>query len=210
MPDDNNKPVVDNYGDPPEVYENEIEFYLKEYININNIENMKTESQNVWNQALLYIYRHVFKNNKDKLLTPDRISNSYNIDLILAICDIYIYLCYGYDKEISIKGFSHLTGITRETIDSWGNKDTRASTKASDIYKKLNEENEESLSGLLISGKRPPVAILGALNKRHSWNIPQPMEEGQMQKRISTDEILILRQIRQRDPESEPQKPDDI
>lgn len=161
-----------------EVYESNIYIYLKQYIDEQGIQDMRKESQSRWNAALLYIYRYMFKDNRDSLLTPDRVSNAYDIDIINDICDIYINLCYEYEKEISIIGFSKLTGIDRDTIYSWRNKETRVSSKASDIYKKLNTENEESLSNMLISGRKNPVGILGALNRRHGWNMGQPRGAG--------------------------------
>ena len=91
----------------------------------NGIEDMKKESQSVWNGALRYIRRHVF-NNKDVLKEPNNIYNinnsivsnynMYNYELVNNICDIYIDLCFINDKEVSILGFSNLTGIDTELI----------------------------------------------------------------------------------------------
>jgi hypothetical protein len=69
-------------------------------------------------------------------------------------------------------GFSKLTGIDTDTINSWGNNEYMASSNASVIHKKLTKEREESLSNILISGKRNPVGILGALNRHYQWNMP--------------------------------------
>ena len=91
-----------------------------------------------------------------------------------SVCDIYINLCYEYDKEISILGFSKLTGIVQDTLYQWGAETSRPSSSASEIYKKLSREREESLSNMLISGKRNPVGLLGALNRHYGWNMGQP------------------------------------
>ncbi len=56
---------MDTYGDDSEVYENDIEVYLDEFIKSHNIQDMTKETQGRWNAALLYIYKHVFKNNRD-------------------------------------------------------------------------------------------------------------------------------------------------
>ena len=63
----------------------------------NGIDDMKKESQSVWNGALRYIRRHVF-NNKDVLKSKDNINiynnnipstfNAYNYDTVNNICDI--------------------------------------------------------------------------------------------------------------------------
>ena len=157
--------------DDIEVYANEIENYLAEFCENMQIDDMTKETQNRWNAALLYINKYVFKG-KGLLYTNDRLCNRYDIDKVNALCDIYINLCYMYDKEVSIMGFSKLSGIDTDTINSWGNEEYMASSNASVIYKKLTKEREESLSGMLISGKRNPVGILGALNRHYQWNMP--------------------------------------
>lgn len=166
--------IVDEHGEEQgiEVYENDIVLYLKEYIRERKIEDMTKETQNRWNAALMYIYKYLFKGDKDNLKAPDR--DTYNDKLINDICDIYINLCFEYDKEVSINGFSYLTGIHRDTIYSWGAQETRLGSSCSDVYKKLIANNEESLSGMLISGGRNPMKILPALNRRHNWNMGQP------------------------------------
>lgn len=182
--------VTDRDGNTVDVYENDISMYLQQYIDNRSIDNMAKEPQSRWNAALLYINKYLFKPNRDKLLVEPPISNAYNIALIDSICDIYIDLCYEYDKEISISGFSKLTGISTDTVNSWGNEEYRSSSSASAVYKKLHTENEESLSGLLISGKRNPVGILGALNRRHGWNMGQPRgTDGGQKIAVSRDEI---------------------
>ena len=157
--------------DEIEVYANEIENYLAEFCDNMQIEDMTKETQNRWNAALLYINKYVFKG-KGLLYTQDRLYNRYDINKVNALCDIYVNLCYMYDKEVSIMGFSKLSGIDTDTINSWGNNEYQSSSESSVIYKKLTKEREESLSGMLISGKRNPVGILGALNRHYQWNMP--------------------------------------
>ena len=117
-----------------EVFENDIQMYLTMFCEENGIEDMKKESQSVWNAALMYIKRHVFNNNTVlKSSTPlsgynnnnynnqysnlnNSNCNSYNIDIVNSICDYYIYICMMYDKEISINGFTFLTGIIQDCI----------------------------------------------------------------------------------------------
>lgn len=154
-----------------EVYENVIENYLAEFCDNLKIEDMTKETQNRWNAALLYINKYVFKG-KGLLYTNDRLYNRYDISKVNTLCDMYINLCYIYDKEVSIMGFSKLSGIDTDTINSWGNNECQSSFESSVIHKKLTKEREESLSGMLISGKRNPVGILGALNRHYQWNMP--------------------------------------
>lgn len=139
--------------------------------------------QSRWNAVLLYIHKKVFKPLPDQ---KKRYNENSNIDysnkeLLNSICDIYIDLCYEYSKEISIMGFSKLTGIHKDTIYEWlynGNSERGTS----DLAKKLNAEREESLSNKLASGKGNPVGILGILNRHYGWNMGQPRGQDQRQK----------------------------
>ena len=160
--------------DGSEVYESGIYDYLQQYIDEHNIEDMSKEPQTRWNAALIYINKLYFRLHPDILTTPHTVSNSYNLDAVNRVCDDYINLCYEYDKEISILGFCKLTGIVQDTIYQWGAETSRPSSTASEIYKKLSREREESLSNMLISGKRNPVGLLGALNRHYGWNMGQP------------------------------------
>lgn len=182
--------VADTDGDTVDVFENEISLYLQQYIDERGIDDMRKEPQSRWNAALIYINKYLFGANRDKLIIDSRVSNAYNIELINEICDVYITLCYEYDKEISIIGFSKLTGINQDTFYSWGNNETQVASGASEIYKKLNSEREESLSNKLISGGSNPMKILPALNRHYGWNMGQPRgTDGADRISVSREEI---------------------
>lgn len=168
--------------DVVEVFENDIAMYLSMFCEENHIDNMKHESQSVWNSCLRYIYKHVFKDT-NVLKSKDNIFNinnnipsnynAYNYDLVLKVLDIYVYdMCMRYDKEVSILGFSTLTGIDTEVIYNWGRDNTKLSSLSSDIYKKLCNFREESLSNKLATGKQNPVGVLAILNRHYAWNLP--------------------------------------
>lgn len=185
-----------------EVYENDIALYLDQYIQERGIKDMSKETQNKWNACLMYIKKHVFNNQKDLMSEVNK--SMYDEYKVNQICDVYINLCYEYDKEVSINGFCFLTGIHNDTVYSWGKEEYRnmvfydmensrigniqmwkinhpgeeyrqeLGSSCSDIYKKLVANNEESLSAKLISGGLNPMKILPALNRRHNWNMGQP------------------------------------
>lgn len=166
-------------GEVVEVFDNDIERYLSQFCDEHNISNMKTESQSVWNAALRYIRKHVFSDKK--ILKSKEIIdiynnkipsnfNSYNCELVNGVCDIYIDLCFLYDKEVSIIGFSNLTGIDDETIRLWGEEE-RLSKMSFEVCKKLINFREESLSNKLVTGKQNPVGVLGVLNRHYAWNV---------------------------------------
>lgn len=168
--------------DVVEVFENDIAMYLSMFCEENHIDNMKHESQSVWNSCLRYIYKHVFKDT-NVLKSKDNIFNinnnipsnynAYNYSLVLDVVDIYIHdMCMKYDKEVSIIGFSVLTGIDESVIYDWGNNSTSLSSLSAKIYKKLRDFREESLSNKLVTGRQNPVGVLGVLNRHYQWNMP--------------------------------------
>lgn len=176
-----------------EIYENEMQMYLSLYCEEQGIEDIRAASQSVWNSALYYIYKHVFKNTdklKSKKLYKDNNNpiqsnhNSYDYDIVLGVLDIYIYeMCMRYNKEVSIVGFSTLTGITRDTLYGWGNNETKLSQTSSYIFKKLYDLREESLVNKLVDMKHPtgPAIIL---NKQYGYNVPGVSREASNRSRV--------------------------
>ena len=170
--------------DSVEVYENNIAEAISQYCIDHKIKpaDLYTIDQSRWNSVLMYIYKYTFKPlNTDSKRENSRVDYN-NIDLLNNICDIYISLCYEYSKEVSVLGFSKMTGINPDTIYSWGNEEYRASCGNSDIYQKLNREREESLSARLFSNKGNPVGILGILNSNYARKMGQPRGAEQKQK----------------------------
>lgn len=184
-----------------EVFENDIQLYLSMFCEENGIEDMKKESQSVWNGALRYIRRHVF-NNKDVLKSKDNINiynnnipsnfNAYNYDTVNSICDIYIDLCFINDKEVSIIGFSNLTGIDNETINVWGNNDNKLSSLSFGIYKKLSQFREESLSNKLVTGNKNPVGVIAVLNRQYGWASPYTSDSNRQKRSLTAAELPKL------------------
>ena len=204
---------VENVEDATqEVFENDIELYLKMFCEERNIENMAEQSQSVWNAALMYIRRHVFNNpsilktskplegynnnnynNQYKNLNNSN-CNRYDIDKVNAICDYYIYLCCMYDKEISVVGFNNLTGIDDNTIYAWGNDERTLSKSGKEIYKKLVKYREESLSNKLATANKNPVGILAILNRHYQWNMPGVSREQANKSALTAAELPKLGQ----------------
>lgn len=184
-----------------EVYANDIELYINLFCEDQGIEDLRKESQGVWNACLMYVQRHVFPDRQALKATensPEYVNNimpstcgAYNYDLLDTICNAYIYYCYMYDKEVSIQGFSKLLGIPKTVIDLWGT-DLRLSKKSINIYKKLIAEREESLSAKLASGKSNPVGILSILNHWYSWNLPGVTREQSTRTALTAAELPRL------------------
>lgn len=168
-----------------EVYNNAIEEAISQYCVEHGLKkkDLYTIDQSRWNSVLMYIYQYAFKPiDTDKRQYNEHSNINYSdTELLKSVCNIYINLCYEYSKEISILGFSKLTGINPDTIYTWGKEDG-LSRGTSEIYKNLNREREESLSVRLVSGKGNPVGILGILNRHYGWNMGQPRGQDSRQK----------------------------
>lgn len=185
-----------------EVFENDMQLYLSMFCEEQGIEDMKKESQAVWNSCLRYIYKNVFKGN-NSLKQSNNIYNtnnnipstynSYNYDMVLKVLDIYIFdMCMRYDKEVSIIGFSTLTGIDEGVIYDWGNGSTKLSDASIQIYKKLNQFREESLSNKLATGNKNPVGVLAILNRYYQWNMPGVSREQANKNALTAAELPKL------------------
>ena len=188
-----------------ELFENDIQMYLTMFCEENGIEDMKKESQSVWNSALYYIYKHVFKNgslkSKDNIYNSNNIMpsnyNMYNYDLCIDILNIYIYeLCMKYDKEISVIGYSTLTGIPQSIIYDWGNGDRVLSSRSSEIYKKLSQFREESLSNKLVTGNKNPVGVIAVLNRQYGWASPYTSDSNKQRQTLTAAELPKLGEVK--------------
>lgn len=188
-----------------EVFENDIDFYLHQFQDEQNIEDLRTVPQSVWNGALRYVYNHVFKPNPNILKCHDNYNinnnnipsncNMYNYDLLLEIADYYIYsMCMVNNKEVSILGFITLTGIDESIVYDWGNNVNKLSTTASKIYKKLTQMREESLSNKLADGKQNPVGVIAMLNRHYGWASPYTSDSNKQKSSLPAAELPKLGQ----------------
>lgn len=188
-------------ADEIEIFRSDIMLYLKMFCEEQDIDNMKKESQSVWNGALRYIRKHVF-NDRYMLKSKDNINihnnvipsnfNAYDYEIVSSVCDLYIDLCFIHDKEVSIIGFSNLTGINADTINEWGNESVKLSSASTVIYKKLRVFREESLSNKLVTGRQNPVGVLGVLNHHYGWNAPETKQEQSTRRVLTAAELPKL------------------
>ena len=185
-----------------EVFENDIDFFLHQFKDEQGIDDLRAVPQSVWNGCLTYIQRQVFKPNpgilkSHKLVNNDSAImsstyNAYNYSLVINVLEYYIYLCQLYNKEVSIIGFSNLTGIDTEVINNWGNEVNKSSQESSVIYKKLVRSREESLSNKLADGKQNPVGVIAMLNRHYGWASPYTADANRSRKALSASELPQL------------------
>lgn len=188
--------------DGVEVFESDIDMYLHLFCEENGIEDLKKESQSVWNSCLYYIYKHVFKSSnilKDNTLMniPNNNirsnCNRYNIDMCMRVLDIYIYdMCMKYDKEVSLIGYSTLTGIDRQTVYDWSNGVHGSSAMGIGVFQKLKAFREESLSNKLVTGAKNPVGVIAVLNRQFGWASPYTSDSNRQKQALTADALPRL------------------
>lgn len=170
-----------------EVYENDIDFYLHQFQEKHNIEDMSKASQQKWIACLMDIQKKVFSDRsilkqKENICNSGIMAtncNSYNYDLLDSICDYYIYLSFLYEKECNPYGFTKLTNISYQLIEDWGNNygnSNRLSSKSFDIYKKLTDAREQCNVARLWQMNHPTAPAI-ILNKFHGYNLPGVSKE---------------------------------
>ena len=189
-----------------EVFENDIDLFLKQFCVDQGIEDLRAVPQSVWNGALMYVNRHVFKPNPQALESNNKYNtdiynnttnittnyNMYDYELVNKVLDYYIYLCQINNKEVSVIGFENLTGITQETIYTWGHNENKLSSSCSDIHKKLVKMREESLSNKLADGKQNPVGVIAMLNRHYGWASPYTADSTRHKQSLTAQELPKL------------------
>lgn len=212
-----------------EVFENDIQLYLSMFCENNGIEDMSKESQQRWTAALMFINRNVFKVNDNMVRYNNKnsIIDYKDIEQIDSIYNIYSYLCYLYDKEITIDGFSKLTGITAQTLYNWENKEYRSSryysvdtgeeikdiaewkmnhrgeyktelsTTHLDFMQKLRQDEEESTYQKGANCRGNQTIFLARLNRRNGWNLPGVSKERTSERALTASELPKLGEIKQ-------------
>lgn len=192
---------VKNEQPTVEVFENKIELFIDYFCEEKKIKDLRKESQAVWNACLIYVRKNVFSDRK-KLKSTTLIDsnsgavktnyNAYDYELLNDICDIYIYLCMLYEKEVSVVGYSLLTGITQDMLYKWYDGVIKSSKVSQEIPKKLIRFREESLSDKLVTGNKNPVGVIAVLNRQFGWQSPYTSDSNRQVQPLSVNELPKL------------------
>ena len=97
-----------------------------------------------------------------------------------------------YDKEVSVIGFCNLTGISQDCIYAWANDARKLSTSGNEVYKKLSQFREESLSNKLVTGNKNPVGVIAVLNRQYGWASPYTSDSNRQKRSLTADELPKL------------------
>ena len=137
----------------------------------------------IWLYTLLEINEKLFRGNKSMLKKHPAEHDEYNAERVLKAYEVYKKLCVKHKQQITIKGFSDMTGINTQTIYNWdsdskynaigyGSSSETLSKRALDLAKTISRDNEQSLEALLLDKSINPVKPLAILNRNHLWNMP--------------------------------------
>ena len=108
---------------------------------------------------------------------------------------------YKYAKEIftcdSPTGYTiEVIKLIENHLKEWGynynNTGKELSQNGMDIYKKLMNSREESLSNKLADGKQNPVGVIAILNKHYGWNMPGVTRETSRTQALPASELPKL------------------
>ena len=184
-----------------EVFENKIELFINYFCEEKKIKDLRKESQAVWNACLIYVQKNAFSDRK-KLKSTTLIDstsgavktnyNAYDYELLNDICDIYIYMCMLYEKEVSVVGYSLLTGIKYNTLQEWRRRGEKSSQLSFAITEKLSQFREESLSDKLVTGNKNPVGVIAVLNRQFGWQSPYTSDSNRQVQPLSVNELPKL------------------
>ena len=187
-----------------DVFENDVDKYLQLFLEEQGIDDLRTMPQNVWTAALMYIQKHVFKNNKMlKMTTPpdgyrsndynnqysnlnQSNCNAYDLEKVKHVCDIYIYECMLYDKIPTQQGFIYMTGITVDTICRWKKDSSVLSKAGSEFLQNLYDSEEEALMSKAFS-LRNPTGALAALNHKKGWREDGKLHVQQVEQKTAAE-----------------------
>ena len=159
---------------------------------IDNEVDEKNIHPTLWNDILDEINTRIIKPNFRILKTIGNINNQYDKDKVYILYNyIYKKICNKYIQEISLQGFINMSGIEKQTLYNWTE---RPSATGFDLHEKIMQDNEQSLTSLMIGDKGIPTKYLAKLNRYHGWNMPGVTRETSKRQSLGAAELPKLGQ----------------
>lgn len=84
-----------------------------------------------------------------------------------------------------------MSGIDKQTMYNWTG---RPSANGIDLHEKIMQDNEQSLTSLMIGDKGIPTKYLAKLNRYHGWNMPGVTRETSKKQSLGAAELPKLGQ----------------
>lgn len=159
---------------------------------IDNEVDEKNIHPTLWNDILDEIKIHIVKPNNRLLKTDTNRYNQYDKDKVYVLYNyIYKKICNKYIQEISLQGFINMSGIEKQSFYNWVEG---PSAKSLDLHEKIMQDNEQSLTSLMIGDKGIPTKYLAKLNRYHGWNMPGVTRETSKRQSLGAAELPKLGQ----------------
>lgn len=135
-----------------EIYDDDIDLALAEYVESRNIEDERKMTSSMWAACMQFIGDKVFKNG-DLLRDKNTWNNEpYDLDKVLSLVKKYTFLCNDHNQRICVEHFSMLSGIHKSTISLWANELRRSGDKrAKQIYMLLMDGAMQAADDLMVS-----------------------------------------------------------
>ena len=157
---------------------------------IDNDVDEKNIHPTLWNDILDEIKTHIVKPNNRLLKTDTNRYNQYDKDKVYVLYNyIYKKICNKYIQEISLQGFINMSGIEKQSFYNWA---VEPSAKSLDLHEKIMQDNEQSLTSLMIGDKGIPTKYLAKLNRYHGWNMPGVSRETTKKQSLGAAELPKL------------------
>lgn len=183
------------------IYDNAIEMFFHEYFDNRGISIDGTDYKSVDNSVFEAAFRYVYK----KLFKPDKTTVRYNnkntkidlknIDELNSIADAYIDIIKAYSIIPYDKFFLELTGIHRDTFNSWYRCEYNhggLSNLYSDLVKKIQCLPKEQAINRMTG---TPVSLIALANNepefRMEYNSKRQLEE-ETTRRLSDNDIRAM------------------
>lgn len=143
---------------------------VTDYCNRHNIDENDIYPS-IWADIITELNIVLFTPCKKVLKKDNPLYNDYDISKVEYVYNnIYKRLCNSHCQEVTIKGFTDMVGIGKQTLYDW--ESGALSSQRSDLHEKIMQDNEESLFNLMKDRRYNPMKILPKLNKVHHWNMP--------------------------------------
>lgn len=123
------------------------------------------------------------------------LNEQYSAERVEMLCEVYLSICFRYDKVPSIYGFSVLSGIGRELLFKWVSDAEKVSRTCREYPPKrailnLKAARATSLQNVAISGGSRTVGAVACLNNEF-WN-NQPIEEEKRESVTSAADLPVF------------------
>ena len=148
-----------------------LENIILQWCTDNEIENMRKASALQWGAVCMFIGQYIKNNNilLNKTRTAAQGSRVYDIEKILNLSDLWIYLCQKYGKIPLVNDFIYFAGISKKYF--YGDNGHSVLTSAGGtLVKKLNDIQQTALASALTDSKENPTGRIYLTKALHGWS----------------------------------------